>query len=239
VTLFAQAAGRVQPGFSLSGQTQGDVMCICRLVEGMPLALELAAAWVRTLTCAEIAQEIEQNLGFLGGSGRHAPRRHHSMPAVFDPSWKLLSAAEKRVFQQLSVFHGGFGREAAEQVAGASLPLLAGLADKSLLRRQPGERCDLHELVRQYATAKLQETPPEQAAVQARHGRYYLEFLARQTQPLQGSQRKQAVAEMRAEIDNIRTAWQWAMAHQQAGEMGQAAESLWVFYDAQGWFHEA
>jgi predicted ATPase len=104
VTLFAQAASRMQPGFSLSSQIQRDVTRICRLVEGMPLALELAAAWVRTLTCAEIAQEIEQKMGFLRRSVRHAPRRHESMEAVFDPSWKLLSTAEKRVFRQLSIW---------------------------------------------------------------------------------------------------------------------------------------
>jgi tetratricopeptide (TPR) repeat protein len=75
--------------------------------------------------------------------------------------------------------------------------------------------------------------------MQARHGSYYLEFLGRQTQPLQGSQQKQAVVEVKAEIDNIRTAWQWAVAHQKAGEIGQATESLGMFYDTQGWFHEA
>jgi predicted ATPase len=123
----------------------------------MPLGVELAAVWVRALSCVEIAHEIERSLGFLTTSLRDVPERHRSLEAVFDHSWRLLSADERAVFRKLSVFRGRFQREAAEQVAGARLPLLAALVDKSLLRRNAAGRYELHELVRQYADEQLQE----------------------------------------------------------------------------------
>ena len=115
----------------------------------MPLGIELAAAWVWVLSCDEIAQEIQRNLDFLTTSARDVPERHRSMRAVFDSSWRMLSATEQRVLCQLSVFRGGFLREAAEQVAGASLPLLSALVTRSLVRRTVAGRYDLHELVQQ------------------------------------------------------------------------------------------
>src|SRR5207248_1748334 len=117
--------------------------------------IELAAAWVRMLSCAEIAQEIERNLDFLASSARNIPARHRSLRAAFEHSWHLLLPAEQRVLSKLSVFQGGFLREAAEQIAGASLTLLGSLMAKSLLRRPATGRYDLHELVRQYAAAHL------------------------------------------------------------------------------------
>nr|HMQ55534.1 helix-turn-helix domain-containing protein [Anaerolineae bacterium] len=129
VTLFTHSARRLQPDFNLTAETKPAVVRICRLLAGLPLGLELAAAWVRTLSCQEIAQEIERGLDFLAASTRDMPERHRSIKAVFDHSWKLLSAAEQRVLRQLSVFRGGFRREAAEAVAGATLPILAILLD--------------------------------------------------------------------------------------------------------------
>ena len=137
VALFVQSARRAQVGFELSAEERPWVARICQLVEGMPLAIELAAAWVRLLSCREIAQEIERNLDFLSTSARDLPERHRSMRAVFDHSWQMLSAEEQRVLRALSVFRGGFLREAAEQVTGASLSLLSALVTRSLVHRTP------------------------------------------------------------------------------------------------------
>ncbi len=129
VALFVQSARRVQAGFVLRAEERLAVARICRLVEGMPLAIELAAAWARVLSCAEIAREIERtlapeaNLEFLAASMRDVPERHRSMRAVIDHSWKLLSDDEQCALRQLAVFRGGFTREAAERVAGALLAL--------------------------------------------------------------------------------------------------------------------
>lgn len=239
VALFLQAARRVLPGFWLAAGTLAAVAHLCQLVEGMPLALELAAGWVRSLSCAEIVQELEQNLSFLVTSQRHVSERHQSMQAVFDHSWRLLSVEERRVFRQLSIFQGGFRREAAEQVTGASLPILAALVDKCLIRRQPSGRYDLHELLRQYAMARLAEEPEEQKAVQDRHGRYYMEFLHLNSEALQSSQQRQVMAEIEIEIDNVRSAWRWMVAQGQVQKIRKVIPSLWRFYDSRGWFQEA
>ncbi|MCL4299121.1 MAG: AAA family ATPase [Anaerolineae bacterium] len=239
VQLFWQSARMVRGDISLLEADKPSIAQICRLVEGMPLGVELAAAWVRTLSCAEIAQEIERSLGFLTTSLQDIPARHRSIRAVFDHSWRFLSAEEREIFRKLSVFRGGFRREAAERVAEATLPLLSRLVDKSLLRWSISGRYEIHELLRQYAAAKLEETPLEKEKVQGDHGRYYLEFLQLQMEPLWGRQQKQALAEIRAEIDNVRLAWQWAVAHGQARAMGQAVETLWLFYEIQSWYREA
>jgi predicted ATPase len=238
VALFLQAARRVQSSFQLTAETRAAVAYLCRLVEGMPLALELSASWVRLLSCTEIVRELEQNLSFLATSQRHVIERHQSMPAVFDHSWRLLSAEERRVFRQLSIFQGGFRREAAEQVTGASLRLLSALIDKSLLRRQPSGRYDLHKLLRQYAAARLAEEPEEQKEVQDRHGRYYMDYVWRQTEPLKGGRQSQTMVEMKPETDNIRLAWSWAVARGRITEIGRAVLGWSIFYDIQGRYHE-
>jgi predicted ATPase len=127
VKLFVDSARRVQPDFTLESDDLAQIAEICRLVQGMPLAILLAAAWVELLTPAEIAAELGQSLDFLESEWQDVPNRHHSMRAVFDHSWGLLSEPERETFQQLSVFRGGFTRQAAQEVAGASLKNLRDL----------------------------------------------------------------------------------------------------------------
>ena len=121
--LFVERAQRVFPAFDLAAE-RAAVERICRLVEGNPLAIELAATWTRMLSCQDIADEIVKDLAFLTSDMRDVSDRHRSMQAVFDHSWQLLSPEERQVFARLSVFQGGFQRAAAEQVAGATLPNL-------------------------------------------------------------------------------------------------------------------
>ena len=118
VQLFLQNALRVHPAFRLNEENRKWVVRICQLTEGMPLAIELAAAWVRVLSCQQIAQEIERSLDFLKASARDLPERHRSLRAALDHSWNLLSVEEQMVFKRLSVFRGGFRREAAQNAAG-------------------------------------------------------------------------------------------------------------------------
>jgi predicted ATPase len=121
----------------------------------MPLALELAATWLKVLPIEKIAQELEQNLNVLSTRLQNMPERHRSMRAVFDQSWQLLTETERNTLKQLSVFKGSFDHPAAEQVAGATLITLAILVEKSLLRVTESGRYQLHELLRQFAGAKL------------------------------------------------------------------------------------
>jgi len=236
--LFLQSAQRAQVGFVLSAEERPAVARICRIMEGMPLGIELAAAWVRSLSCYEIAQETERNLDFLTVSMRDVPARHRSMRAVFDHSWRLLSAQEQQVLRRMSVFRGGFRREAAEAVAGATLPLLSALVDKSLLHRTAAERYDLHELIRQYTADQLNHDPHEEQATHHRHSHYYLTLLQEREPALQSSRQKEALAELIPEIDNIRLAWEWAVKHEQFDLMRGVTWSLWYFYELRNYFQE-
>lgn len=227
VTLFEQQAQRVQATFKVTPANQAEVIRLCRLLEGMPLALELAAVWTPLLTCAEITAEIERDLSFLRAAARNRPDRQRSLRAVFESSWERLAPAEQAVLAKLAVFSGAFQREAAIAVSGASLPALLTLAGQSLLRRDAGGRYDMHELLRQYAAEKLAADPASLAETEARHSRYYLGLLAAQATPLQRDSLK-AIGEA---WENLQTAWQRALLHGDFELIGQASPSLFLFCD--------
>jgi tetratricopeptide (TPR) repeat protein len=204
----------------------------------MPLAIELAAAWVRVLPCNEIVTEIERTLDFLAASARDIPARHRSLRAVFDHSLNLLSEEERAAFRMLAVFRGGFRREAAEWVAGATLHLLTALADKSLLRRNKAGRYDMHELVRQYAAAQLAANSAEHTVARDRHSGYFLTLLQRRERDMKGSLQKAVLAELVIEADNLRPAWEWAVEQGKVAEVRGALRSLSWFYEVRGWLQE-
>jgi predicted ATPase/uncharacterized protein HemY len=238
VQLFVQGARRARHRFELTPADAPAVVRICRLVEGMPLALELAASWVRVLAPGEIAGEIERGLDLLATSATDMPQRHRSMRAVFDYSWRLLAVEEQAALRSLSVFRGGFSREAAGQVTGASLPALAALVDKSLLRGDPSGRYDMHELLRQYAAEKRDEITGEEERLLDRHSTYYAALLQRLEGPLRGGGREAALAEMDREIENLRLAWRWLAAPARAPGLGPCLDGLYMFYDWRGWLRE-
>ena len=238
VNLFIQSARRVDSNFKLTLNDQPAVARICQLVDGLPLGIELAAAWTHMLSCTEIAQEIERNLDFLAVTGPDLPERHRSLRAAFDHSWKLLSAEERRVLSRLTVFRAGFSREAAQQVSGANLAILTALVDKSLLRRIGAGRYDLHELMWQYTSAYLQAEPAALAETRRQHSRYYLALLAQNESALKGPGQPAAVAALSAEISNLRPAWQWAINHAQITDLKRAFPALLVFFEVRNWFQE-
>ncbi len=239
VVLFTERARQAQHDFRLMADTRPVVSRICRLLEGMPLAIELAATWVRVLSCAAIAEELERSLDFLQASTRDVPERHRSIRAVFEHSWQLLRTTEQQVLRRLTVFRGGFDRAAAEQVAGASLPLLAALIDKSLVRRVGAERYDLHEVVRQAAAAYLGRDLQEQTATMDRHCAYFAAFLEEREQLLKSALQGVTVAELAIAIDNVRAAWHWAALRRRFNDLRQAIPSLFVFYEIRGSYEEA
>lgn len=174
VAVFLQCARRAKADFRLTSANQAAVAHICQIVDGMPLALELAAAWVRILEVDEIAAEISRNLDFLSSSVQDLPPRHRSLRATFDHSWGLLTSQEQQVFAAMAVFNGGFDREAALAVAGADLHMLAALVDKSLLMHTNAGRYQLHDLLKQYARDKLALLGQAQACQRA-HLDFYLQ----------------------------------------------------------------
>lgn len=233
VQLFIQRARRVEPNFTLTDQNVSHVARICRLVGGMPLALELAAPWMRMLSLEEIEREIERGLDILTTSLRNLPERHRSVRAMFEQTWRQLSEAERETLAQFSVFHGGCLREAAEQVTGAYIQLLMGLVDKALLRHRSG-RFDMHELVRQFAAERLAADPGKQRQAFIRHYHYYLATLAKMTPWLKGGRQREATSIITSDVDNIRVAWCGAASDGEAALIGPAAEAYWLFNEFRG-----
>jgi predicted ATPase/DNA-binding SARP family transcriptional activator len=160
IALFVQTARRAHRKFLLTEGEGTHVARICQLVEGMPLAVELAAASIPARTCEEIAMELERDLDTLATSLRNMPARHRSLSAAFEHSWRLLSEGERAALCQLSRFPDGFGAEAAEQVAGASSQMLTSLVDKSLLRRSTSGRYEMHRILKWCAAQKLKAASP-------------------------------------------------------------------------------
>lgn len=237
VRLFVHHAGRLQPNFSLEA-TGLSVARICRLVEGLPLALELAAAGLRQQTCAEIAAGIAGNLDILTTSLRDVAERHQSVRAAFAGSWRLLAPAVQRLFGQLAVFHGSFSRAAAREVTGAHQAELEALVAQSLLRPAAAGRYELHELLRQFAAEKLAESIDGQTAALARHSAYYTALVARSTAALYGQQQPATLVELGKDIENIRVAWQQAVATHHYKALAQALEGLYRLYGLHGWYQE-
>ncbi|MCB0112130.1 MAG: AAA family ATPase, partial [Caldilineaceae bacterium] len=235
VALFIQTAQRVRPTFEPTAADWPAIQQICRLVGGMPLGLILAASWVELLSLAEIAAEISRSLDFLAADLRDIPERHHSLRAVFESTWQRLSAEEQRVFQKLGVFRGGFTREAAERVADAALATLTVLKHKALIQTQPNGRFEIHELLRQYALEMLRD---QRVDVRDKHSAYYCDFLAQRDGDLKGARQQAAMAEIEAESENIRMAWQWAVRRNQFDQLIDGIDSLGLFYLWRSRLHE-
>jgi predicted ATPase/DNA-binding SARP family transcriptional activator len=206
VRLFQEYAQRLQPAFALESNAAA-VVRICQLSGGMPLALELAASWVKSLPCAEIAEELASGLAILSTPLRNIPERHRTMRVVFEQSWRRLGEQEQAVFQRLSIFRGGFRREAAQQVAGATLPVLSVLVDCCLLKQAADGRYQIHELLRQYGEERLAESPILETATHESYSAYFVAFLAERRFEFDGRGQLQAIQEIAEELENIRSAW--------------------------------
>jgi predicted ATPase/DNA-binding SARP family transcriptional activator len=235
--LFNERARQARHTFD-AGAERAAVARICRLVEGLPLAIELAASWTRTLSCATIADEMERSLAFLSSSLRNIPARHRSLEAAFDQSWALLPGDQRDAFARLSVFRGGFTREAAAQVAGASLEVLSALIDKSLVGRAASGRFAMHELLRQYAGARLAADPEREREARRAHAACFIALLAERAGALSGAGQRAATEEIATEIENVRVAWRHAAAHGDAAAIGGAAHALGVYYIFRGPYGE-
>jgi len=210
VKLFLNRAERLSATFVPQGETLHAVAELTRRVEGLPLALELAAPWTRSLSVRELLHKLDADLGLLAHPLRDLPERHRSLRAVFDLSWGRLTNGEQEALEKLSVFPGGFTLEAAEQVAGVHLALLLSLINHSLVRRSPEGRFTIHELVRQYA-ADLGRG--DRRPLETNFSRYYLELVIRHEAGLQGPAPKGVLRALTSEGDNLRLACKLAAAH--------------------------
>jgi predicted ATPase/DNA-binding SARP family transcriptional activator len=207
--LFEQCAARVQPSFAITRENYEPVVQICRMVQGMPLAIEMAASWLEIFSPEEIRVEIGRSLDFLQSNFRDLPGRQRSLRAVFDSSWTLLDRQTRPVLKALSVFRAGFTREAAQAVAGVSVKTLLDLTNKSWLQRLSSGRYQIHELLRQFCFEKLQMEAVTFEQVRKQYCDYYVSFGSSLWRAMKGRDQKSAFAAVGEEMENFHTAWRW------------------------------
>jgi predicted ATPase/DNA-binding SARP family transcriptional activator len=223
--LFVQSARRARAEIQFGEEEKVRVAEICRLVGGLPLGIEIAAAWICSMNVESIRDEIQKSLDFLASSRRDIPERQRSLRAVFESSWARLNEAEQKTFAALSVFRGGFTREAAEQVAGA----IDSLIDKSLVQRN-GERFELHEVLRQFAEEKLSAKKKARNA----HAAYYAEWAGDHA----ATTERTSFPLMMREFENVRAAWIWAGAQKDAAVLSGLVHFTKRYLDIQGRYRE-
>jgi predicted ATPase len=233
VQLFLQIAQRLSPRYRPSAAEIDAIAQICRLLEGMPLGIELAAAWVRHFPTPHIAEEIGRGLDFLTTNMRNTPERHSSLRAAFDYTWRLLPPQSQIIFARLAAFHGGFTAETAAVIAGAEAQHLALLVERSLLRQENG-RYDMHPLLNRFAAEKLNQDQSEHRSTCQRHSAFYLNLLAAQESGESPEERRL----IRSELANVRAAWLWAAAEQDHTQILKAAPILHKFFSIQSWFRQ-
>lgn len=210
--LFEQCARRIDPAFKITGENYLPVAQICRDVQGMPLAIELAASWLEVFSPAEISMEVNRSLDFLQSNWRDVPDRQRSLRAVFDSSWKLLDRQTRPIVKALSVFRGSFSREAAQAVSGASVKALLDLTNKSWIQRLSNGRYQIHELLKQFVYEILSRETSTLEQVRKQYCDYYAGYTHSLWEAMKGPNQRGAYAGIEFEFENIHTAWLWLVA---------------------------
>jgi DNA-binding SARP family transcriptional activator/predicted ATPase len=232
VRLFLEGARRANPKYTPGDEDVVHIGAVCRLLAGIPLAVLLSASWARLLSPLEIATQIHQhNLDFLKTEWRDVPQRHRSMRLVFDYSWNLLTRGQQNALAGLSVFRGSFTFLAAQSVTKIELQGLRDLVDRSLVQLTSEDRFELHVLMREYTSEKLEELPDKSDEFNHRHCAFFAEMLARWAIALQGAGQAGAQQEITLEGENIPAAWEWALGHAQDDRLAQALDGLGGMYE--------
>ena len=239
VELFVDAARRTDRSFRIEEADLEPLGRIIHLVEGLPLGILLAAAWVDTLGLAEIADEIMKSLDFLESDLDDTPDRHRSMRAVFDYSLSLLDPEERRMFAALSIFRGGFSRDAAEKVVGASLRNLSNLTSKSLVtaNRDSG-RHSIHELLRQYAEELLISQDEFHEETGSAYIGFYSHLVAESERLIVLADQRRALAMVENDIENVRSAYRRSLSQGDTEAVRRFVLGMWFLYEVRGW-HQA
>jgi predicted ATPase/DNA-binding XRE family transcriptional regulator len=237
IQLFLDHARRLLPDFT--PDNENALIQLSRITDGLPLALELAAAWVDSLTLPDLVQTLARSLDLLTLNEPGRPARHYSMRAAFDTSWQLLDHFEQEAFARLAIFQGGFTRQAAKEIADISLPQLSDLVGRHLVRLDHKRgRYTLHELMRQYGAEKLADLSKIEDEIRQRHARFFCEFLAHREADLKNAKQKETLSEIRADRANIWVAWQWAAQHPHHVSLADAVAPLGIACQLRGWIED-
>ena len=249
--LFIERAMAVKPDFEVTNENAAAVAEICFRLDGLPLAIELAAARIGLFSPRAMLERVGGRLQLLRGGARDLPLRQQTLRDTVDWSYELLGDGEQRLFALLSVF-AGCALEAVEAVAGGmnyhlnevTLDVLEGLAsllDKSLIRQtdqDTGEaRLVMLETIREYATERLEQNSVLSTAAHRAHGIYFADFAQRQWERLGGEGREAAIREMESDIENLRIAWHYWVEEKDLEQLNKFVNCLLVLHDARGWYH--
>ena len=232
--LFCESAARYDPTFEPDDESRVHINNICHLIEGSPLAIELASSWIRTVPLERMTEEIQQNINFLETRMRNVPERHRSMGAVFASTWDRLTESERDTFQKLSVFSGGFTLEAAEHVASASPQQLEALMNRSLVHKDQSGRYAVHELLRQFGRVKLEDSDLHQE-MRKRHFNYFIQFAKyAEEEGYRGTEVKETMEILNCEQGNIRAALQWSLDAERYSDGAELCGYLGFYWDSSG-----
>jgi DNA-binding SARP family transcriptional activator/predicted ATPase/Tfp pilus assembly protein PilF len=237
VHFFKRNARRIAPDFQPGDEDLAAVLEFCRLVEGLPLALEIGAAWTRMMDCQSILEETRRNIGFLQSPLDDLPERHRSLQAVLTQSWQTLSERVQGILCELARFPDSFSLDGAQAIVSDMTVLdVATLLDKSLLHLQVGGRYSLHELLRQFARS---QPWIERDAFKARFAEHYLGVLAQQVSDLRGQQPQRAIQRIQLDRENIDQAWRWSLEFDLRANLIASLPAFTRYYHLVGLFHEA
>ncbi len=236
--LFRDRARLMDINFELTAENYDCVSQICNLLQGMPLGIEMAAAWTRAFSCSQILTQIEQNIGFLATQMRDVPERHRSLRAVFDYVWELLSPDERSLFLKLSLFRGGFTIEAATAVAAMSPWTLVALVEKLLLRKQKDDRYEMLEVMRRFAATMSTADETAMADGRIKHARYYANFMTGYAPLLNGRRTKDALKAIAVELENVHAAWSYAITQIDFEIAADIMPALTLYYVYKGPYQE-
>ena len=237
LSLFLSRTKQILPEKIISESELKEAARICRLVEGMPLGIELAAAWAAVLDFSEIADEITENYGFLEDHHQDSSSKHKSMRAVFQSSWNLLEEIHQEYLLMLSVFKGGFSRQAAQEISKASITDFAVLMDRSLLRKNARGQFEIHPIVQQFCREIISDQENVWQEIQQKHYLYYSDYLRKRMPKIYSLEPDNTRAEVHDAIANILAAAKFYTEQSKAAPDPNIIQDLFSYYLIRGW-HE-
>lgn len=245
IQLFLRSARRIRHDFEVRPDEWPYLCQLCYSLGGIPLAIELAASWVEMLSITAILHELDRSPDLLSTGLQNVATRHRSMWQILEYSWQQLNEEEQSCLAALSVFRGNFTRPAAQQITAATLSttltiqVLSNLVHKSMLYYDHQQDVyTIHELLRQYAADRLARDIEQEAAVRRQHSYHFCHWLAQFEDDFKGATQREALTTVEADIENIRVAWQWAVAQRNLELLNAAVSPLFLFYDTRSWFQE-
>jgi predicted ATPase/class 3 adenylate cyclase len=249
VRLFVERARQARPDFELTDQNASAIAEICKRLDGLPLAIELAAARLKLFSPGDLTDRLRSRLEILRGGARDLPERHRTLRGTIEWSYELLRDDERAIFHLLSIFPSA-GVTAVEDVASRIEALtgvdvveaLASLVDKSLARsveESSGQRLSMLDTIREYAAERLESDPDFSAAARRAHADYFAKYAAAQHGEIRETGREAVVEALASELANLQTAWRHFVDNGDIAQLNKMLSALWMLHDSRGWYHGA